>query len=465
MHKRIASICAGSALLAASALAAAGAAAAPAALAGAGPVPLARMISDASFATPPTTAQCVKQLGVACYAPFQYHKAYNLGPLYKKGLNGKGQTIVIVNSYGYQFIRSELAVFDKAFGLPAPPSFKIIQPAGRVPSYNPKLRPMMVGWAQETSLDVEYSHAMAPGANILLVETPVPETLGVHGFPQVVKAENFVINHHLGSVITQSFAAPEQTFPNARSILALRSAYKNAAAHGVSVLAATGDAGSTAPNSLDKQGFAKTFFLHKSVSWPATDPLVTAVGGTQMHLTASGKHIQPDTVWNDTNMFASPSASGGGLSTVFKRPGYQNGVSGTVGSSRGVPDISMSAAVDGAALVFLDAKAAQGPAAFYLIGGTSEASPLFSGVVAIADQAAGHGLGLLNPALYKMAAAGDPGLVDVTGGTNTVTFPQGGSVHTVRGFDAVKNYDLSSGLGTLDAAQFVPELVAASGSG
>ena len=95
---------------------------------------------------------------------------------------------------------------------------------------------MMVGWAQETSLDVEYSHAMAPGANILLVETPVPETLGVHGFPQIVKAENFVISHRLGSVITQSFAAPEQTFPNAGSILALRSAYKNAAAHGVSVL-------------------------------------------------------------------------------------------------------------------------------------------------------------------------------------------------------------------------------------
>ena len=85
MHRRIASICAGSALLAASALAATGAAAAPAALAGAGPMPLARMIRGASFATPPTTAQCQKQLGIACYAPFQYHKAYNLAPLYKKG--------------------------------------------------------------------------------------------------------------------------------------------------------------------------------------------------------------------------------------------------------------------------------------------------------------------------------------------------------------------------------------------
>ncbi len=468
MHRRIASICAGSALLTASALAAAGtaaAAAAPAALTGVGPVPLVRMLSHVSFPTPPTTAQCEQQLGIACYAPFQYHKAYNLGPLYKKGLNGKGQTIVIVDSFGYQFIRGELAVFDKSFGLPAPPSFKIIRPAGPVPSYNPKLRPMMVGWAQETSLDVEYSHAMAPGANILLVETPVPETLGVHGLPQIVQAENFVINHHLGSVITQSFGAPEAGFPNAQSILALRSAYKNAAAHGVSVLAASGDGGATGPNSLTKQGFAKTFFLHRTVDWPATDPLVTAVGGTQMHLTATGAHTQPDTVWNDTNLFDSPAASSGGLSTVFGRPAYQNGVAGTVGGRRGVPDISMSAAVDGAALVYLDAKAAQGPAGFYLIGGTSEASPLMSGVVAIADQLAGHGLGLLNPALYKMEAAGDPGLVDVTAGTNTVTFPQGGSVHSVRGFDAVKGYDLSSGLGTIDAAQFVPELVAATGSG
>jgi subtilase family serine protease len=466
MQRRIASICAATAVLVASALAATGTAAgsATATLAGAGPVPLAHMASNVSFATPPTTAQCVQQLGIACYAPFQYQEAYDLNPLYKNGDDGAGQTIVIVDSFGYQFIRNELAAFDKAFHLPPPPKFTIIHPAGPIPPYDPTARPMMFGWAIETSLDVEYAHAMAPGANILLVETPVPETLGAHGFPQIVEAENFVINHHLGSVITQSFAAPEQTFPTAQSIMRLRSAYKNAAAHGVSVLAATGDAGSTAPNSLDSQGFAKTFFLHRSVSWPATDPLVTAVGGTQMHLTATGAHIQPDTVWNDTNLEASPAASAGGRSLVFARPGYQNGIAGIAGARRAVPDISMSAAVDGAALVYLNARVGVGPAGFFLIGGTSEASPLLSGVVAIADQVAGHGLGLLNRALYKMAAAGAPGIVDVTAGTNTVTFPQGGSVHTVPGFDAVKGYDLSSGLGTLDAAQFVPELVAASGS-
>ncbi len=464
MQRRIVTFFAGSALSVATVLTGTGAtvaATAPAALSGPAPVPLARILSHTAFQQPPTTAQCEQALHIACYAPFQFHRAYDVGPLYKKGLNGKGETIVIVDSYGYQFIRSELATFDKAFGLPAPPSFKIIQPAGPVPPYNPKLRPMMVGWAQETSLDVEYSHAMAPGANILLVETPVPETLGVHGFPQIVQAENFVISHHLGTVISQSFGAPEAGFPNTGAIMQLRSAYKNAAANGVSVLASSGDGGATGPNTLTSQGFANTFFLHRTVSWPATDPLVTALGGTQLHLTATGKHFEPDTVWNDTNLFNSPAASGGGLSVAFHRPAYQDTVAGAVGNSRGVPDISMSSAVDGAALVFLDANAAQGPAGFYLFGGTSEASPMFAGIVAIADQVAGHGLGLLNPALYKMEAAHDPGIVDVTAGTNTVTFPQGGSVHTVRGFDAVSGYDLASGVGTIDAALFVPELVAA----
>jgi subtilase family serine protease len=187
------------------------------------------------------------------------------------------------------------------------------------------------------------------------------------------------------------------------------------------------------------------------------------MGGTQLHLDATGNKFEPDTVWNDTPLFGSPAASSGGTSTVFPRPSYQNGVAGAVGNWRGNPDISMSAAVDGSALVFLDAEAAQGPAGFYLIGGTSESTPEFAGIVAIADQVAGHGLGLINPAIYQMEAAHAAGIVDVTGGTNTVTFPQGGSEHTVRGWDAVNGYDLSSGVGTIDAAQFVPELVAAVG--
>ena len=219
---------------------------------------------------------------------------------------------------------------------------------------------MMVGWAQETSLDVEYSHAIAPDANILLVETPVAETLGVTGFPQIIAAENYVIDHHLGDVITQSFAAPEPTFANAAQIEHLRSAYKNAAANGVTVLAGAGDAGSSGAKTLSAQGFAETYYLHRVAEWPADDPLVTGVGGLELFLDAKGNPTQPPAVWNDTALFGSPAASGGGLSTVFSRPSYQNSVKSTVGSSRGFPDISMSAAVNGAALVYLNANAAQG---------------------------------------------------------------------------------------------------------
>jgi subtilase family serine protease len=151
---------------------------------------------------------------------------------------------VLVDSFGSPTIRGDLRTFDQAFNLPAPPSFRIIQPAGAVPQYDPTNYDMG-GWAFETTLDVEYAHAMAPGANILLVETPVDETLGVQGFPQMIEAENYVINHHLGDVISQSFGATEETFPNAGSIYALRSAYLNALIHRVTVLSASGDGGAT----------------------------------------------------------------------------------------------------------------------------------------------------------------------------------------------------------------------------
>jgi len=90
--------------------------------------------------------------------------------------------------------------------------------------------------------------------------------------------------------------------------------------------------------------------------------------------------------------------------------------------------------------------------------GTSEATPLFSGVVALADQVAGHKLGLINPYLYELSARHAAGIVDVTKGNNTVTFPQNGHTYTVQGFSALHGYDLASGVGTVNAAAFVPEL-------
>ena len=190
-------------------------------------------------ASPPTTASCEKAYKVACYQPAQIQQAYGLPAVYASGVTGKGSTIVIVDSFGSPTIKNDLSVFDETFGLPAPPSFQVIQPAGKVPAYDPG-NSDMVGWAGETTLDVEYAHTVAPGASIVLVETPVSETEGVHGFPQIVTAEEYVLRHHLGDVISQSFSATEQTFPNAAAVQALRGAYQLAARDHVTVLAAVG---------------------------------------------------------------------------------------------------------------------------------------------------------------------------------------------------------------------------------
>jgi subtilase family serine protease len=417
-------------------------------------------------AAPPTTAQCERHFRIACYQPAQLQRAYNLGPLFKRGIDGRGQTIVIVDSFGSPTIRRDLRFFDRAFHLPAPTALKIIQPAGPVPPYDPS-RPDMIGWAGETSLDVEYAHTMAPGASILLVETPVSETEGTAGFPQIEAAEKYVINHHLGGVITQSFSATEATFPSRAALLALRGAYIDAARKGVTVLAASGDSGA-AEVGIDQQ----TLYLSPMTSWPDSDPLVTGVGGTQLHLDGAGRRTAPDSGWNDTfsvptNQFIfgdtgpNPLAGGGGRSIFFARPRYQHRVSALDGTSRGVPDVAMSAACDGAVDVY-QSFAGQ-PAGWFPACGTSEATPLFAGVVALADQVAGHPLGLINPALYALSARHATGVVDITRGNNTVSFAQHGVLDTVPGFGAAAGYDLVSGVGTVNAARFVFQLAAAAG--
>ncbi|MGH3204744.1 MAG: S53 family peptidase [Streptosporangiaceae bacterium] len=415
---------------------------------------------------PPTTAACEAQFQVACYEPTQVQQAYNLPMLFAKGVTGKGATIVIVDSFGSPTIKNDLATFDGQFGIPAPPSFTILRPAGAVPPFDPT-NGSMQSWAGETTLDVEYAHTIAPGASIVLVETPVAETEGVTGFPQIVRAEKFVINHHIGDVISQSFSATEQTFSAQASVDALRGAYVDAEQHHVTVLAASGDNGA-ANVGLD----GSTFFTFSTTAWPPSDPLVTAVGGTQLHLDANGNHTSPDTVWNDTfsrptqqfifgNNGPNPLAAGGGKSVLFSRPSYQNPVRGVVGQARGVPDISMSAACNGAVDVYQSFPGIS--AGWYPTCGTSEATPLFAGIVALAVQQAHHSLGLINPALYLMSARHLPGLVDVTSGDNTVSFTQGRQHLTVQGFTAGPGYDLASGLGTVNAALFVPELAALAG--
>jgi subtilase family serine protease len=423
-------------------------------------------------AGPTSTAQCESEWHVACYTAPQIQQAYNLPSLYAEGITGKGSTIVIVDSYGSPTIKHDLSVFDSTFGLPAPPSFQVITPAGRLPKWNTKSD--MPGWAGETTLDVEYAHTIAPGANILLVETPVDETEGVQGFPQIVQAEEYVLKHYHADVISQSFSATEQSFATEGGVKAvdkLRGANIAADQDHVTVLAASGDSGAA-----DVGLNGSTYYLYPVTSWSDSDPLVTGVGATQLHLDAQGNATTPATVWNDTynpnaNLFGtgstadSPSASGGGKSIFFSRPSYQNGVVSVVGNARGVPDVSMSGACNGSVDTYSSFPGA--PAGWSQVCGTSEATPEFAGIVALAAQKAGHPLGLINPALYTMSAnrADYPGLVPVTSGNNTVTFKQNGKWYTVHGFSAsaTGGYSLATGVGTVNALYFVPELAKLAG--
>src|SRR5579875_496706 len=176
----------------------------------------------AAAPAPPSNAECVRKFVrvtypktgfAACYTPLQLQRAYGLRRLYARGFDGRGRTIVVADPFGSPTIRHDLAVFDRAFHLPAPPSFRILQPAGPVPPFNAG-DALMRDKAGETTLDVEVAHAMAPGAGIALIETPGLTSANVAsggGYPQLMAAENYVIEHNLGDVITQSFSLPEQT--------------------------------------------------------------------------------------------------------------------------------------------------------------------------------------------------------------------------------------------------------------
>ncbi len=408
------------------------------------PIPASSGHIDARTLTAPLpTSQCLAQIGIHCYSPVQYHVAYDLNRVYRDGITGAGRTIVIVDSFGSPTIQHDLEVFDAQWGLPDT-TVHVVK-AGDIPPFDPADADM-TGWAGESSLDVEYAHAIAPGARIVLVETPVAETEGVTGFPEMMAAEKAMIDAGIGDVITQSFGATENTFPgfgsgNFRSLLNLRYAFKDAAAHRVTVLASSGDDGATNAM-LD----GSTLYTMPVNSWPSSDPLVTSVGGTQLTLSDAGARLSPDVVWNDGY-----GAGGGGLSQVFGRPDFQHGVRKVVGSHRGTPDISASASVDGGAWVYFSYDPAR--IGWHIIGGTSEAAPLFSGIVALADQAAGHRLGDIDEALYRLGAgkhAARNGIVDVTSGDNSF----GG----VTGYQAAPGYDLASGVGTFDAPKFISAL-------
>jgi subtilase family serine protease len=384
--------------------------------------------------------------GSPCYSPQEIRTAYGLTGLIDAGVVGAGQTIVIIDSYGSPTIAADLAAFDAGYGLPDPPSFKVLAPLGSVP-WNPTLYPDQPGWAAETTLDVEWAHALAPGAAIILLTSPVAETEGVQGLPEFLALEKYALDHHLGKIISQSWSATENTlFADAagpqgpRVVEEFTEFYERAADEHVTVLAAAGDDGSSNP---ETDGV--TFYAFPTVGFPASSPWVTAVGGTSLSTDTSGNY-QSETVWNDSGCCA----GGGGVSQLFKAPKYQHSLPKAVrkqlGGMRGVPDISYNADCYNAILVYLSYF---GPdsAGYYSICGTSEGSPQWAGIIADLNQYAGRPLGFLNPALYALGGFGAFGSFgrDITVGDNALIGVPGA---VAPGYSAAPGWDPASGWGT-----------------
>lgn len=390
----------------------------------------------------PSDRACEADFGVKeCYTPAEVRRIYGVSGLLRRGDTGKGETIVIIDSYGSPTIAADLAHFDAAYHLAAPPSLRVLSPLGTVPYVN---NAQQSGWAGETSLDVEWAHAMAPGANLVLMTSPVDETEGTAGLGDFLKLEQYALNHHLGQVISQSWAATENTLETPagrRLVRAFERFYERAARRHVTVFGSTGDGGSQNPSNA-----ASTRYYHQpTVNFPASSPYVTAVGGTAVE--GAGGRWRSETVWNDGR---DGGAGGGGISQLFAEPSWQRSLPASVqtelGGHRGLPDVSWNASPNTGIEIYQSFGRA-GTAGFALVGGTSEGSPQWAGYIADIDQARGSAIGDLNPILYRLGAAA---FHDITVGTNA----HGG----VPGYSATPGWDAASGLGTPRGAVLTGDL-------
>jgi subtilase family serine protease len=426
--------------------------------------------------TPPTEADCFA-VGRRCFTPTSMQNSYNLAPLFAAGNEGQGVTIAIIDSFGNPNMASDLANFDTQMGLPRMcgepgaacgagiPTFQHLYWNGQTQVKAPPSGSNGTGlqardaWTLETSLDVEWAHAMAPMANILNVTTNPAETQGVQGFPTMMNAEQYVVDHHEATVISQSFGATEEGFGSTQSLLNLRHAFIAAAASGVTVLASSGDNGTANAGKTPVKNPATIPF--PTVNWPASDPLVTGVGGTYLctnPVTGSGVDSTDPPAKCQSNPGVREIGwvdSGGGFSNVFAKPSYQDTLpagSTSITAMRGVPDVAFQASSTTGPLVYDTGAGAGG---WFIVGGTSCSAPQWAGLVAIADQIAGHGLGQINPTLYSLASGPNYGtyFYDVTTGNNQTDV-------SVPGYSATTGWDPITGLGTPNAAALVPALAA-----
>jgi subtilase family serine protease len=372
---------------------------------------------------------------------------YNIGALWRQGIDGAGTTIAVMEGWHYLDIYRQVAGFDKVFGLPNP-QIQTIYPAGPLPGKCPRgmLRLQSYGscnaWKNELTLDVIAAHLIAPYAKIIISATPADTEITGDpaenvAMPEIMKGVEYISSHHLADVMSISDGTGETTYPaGPAQITSQNAAELTAAANGVPVLVATGDCGVVQNLAVARGQCQHTSPTPDTAAWDDS-PWVTAVGGSVPNLDpATGQRLGPDPLWHVGGAFA----EGAGYSSVFTRPSYQDGVASITRSPmRSVPDIT------------LDSQ-----------HGTSESAPMLAGVLALATQLSKGDVGPINQALYQVLGpqGARAGLADVVKGNNSVTTPDGKTV-LVRGFTAAKGFDVASGWGTINAAKFVPSLAAA----
>jgi len=330
------------------------------------------------------------------YQPSDIQTAYGLNGVYAEGLNGVGQTVVIIDAFGSPTIATDAAVFSSFYGLP-PLNLTIYQPGGP-PPFNS-------GWAGETTLDVEWSHAVAPGANIALVEAPSSS------FNDLDAAILFAVDNGLGNIISNSYGTEEANLGGA-PFTELDDLLLFAGSLGISVNYSSGDNGDFAL----VEGFT-------DVSYPASSIYATAVGGTSLAVKADHTMLW-QTGWGnnetrignatDSKGYNSPVnpplhlgfvyGAGGGTSAVYAKPPFQSSLPG---GFRLVPDIAWLADPYTGVEIICNTGSCSGSGnslSVYVIGGTSLACPMFSGMWAIANQKAGAPLGQAAQSLYSLPA-------------------------------------------------------------
>ncbi len=346
---------------------------------------------------PPNAAPCG-------YQPSDIQTAYNLTPLYLRGLDGTGTTVAIVDAYGSTTIANDVQAFSAIMGLP-PANLTIIG----TPTESNFSTDSNASWATETTLDVEWVHAIAPGAKIVLVVTPTNSfgdlfagIVTAASTPGVVAISNSWSGDDsgpFGVVGSHTFYHAEDTVLQAIG------------AAGISVDFSTGDNGDNA---------SQLGGLYTTTGWPASSPFATGVGGVSVALDAN-KHIAWQTSWGtelteiaDTVALGSPPidvgnpgpnyegfvyGGTGGMSDVYPKPFWQQGVPG---ERRGTPDISWVAdPFTGVEIIFSADPA--GDLGIEPIGGTSASCPMFTALWGIATQRAHHRLGQAAPYLYRLA--------------------------------------------------------------